>query len=738
VAGSGDGSGSDFSIIRLNADGSLDTTFSSDGKLLVPVGTGEDFGTSVIQQIDGKLVIAGRSLSGFAITYGVVRLNADGTLDTTFSDDGTFSMPVGSGGDDVSSVIQQSDGKLVVAGSSDNGNGGREFSLIRLNEDGRLDNSFGNNGTVVMHAGSGFSDDYGRSVIQQADGKLVVAGSSSGSSSGFSLIRLNTDGSLDTTFGDSGKLIQPVGFGDYLAYQVIQQADDKLVVVGSSTDGSGANKNVSLIRLNEDGSRDNTFVGSSAHTFAFADYTEGAAAVVLDNAVQIQDAQLGALNGGNGNYSGAYIFLGRQGGARSQDVLGISTSGASFTISGSDLQSGGLTFATFAKTPGTLSIEFTDSGTTPTQALVNDVLSHITYANSSNTPPASVNLEWAFSDGNSGSQGMGGELTATGISTVNITAVNNTAPTLAGIPTTAQSATVGQPAALADFTVADADSSNLRVTLTPANGTLGNVTDADVNTAGIQLTGTAASINSAIASATFSGTAAGAAHIEIRVDDDSGAAPVSGQYRLQVVGADVASNTQPTFSIEVGGRAIFPMGPRWDDAAQLIQLADGQLLIVGTSTDNNLFDNFSLLKLTADGRPDSSFGADGKVTVSVAPHDDSAFSVVEQANGKLVVAGGSVLGINTTGMSVVRLNANGSMDETFGSAGKFILPDAFGNKVVLQPDSKLLVLGEVDDKRLGSIDKTNLIFLALRLNEDGTRVKIGRVVTIRSSQQILG
>jgi hypothetical protein len=143
---------------------------------------------------------------------------------------------------------------------------------------------------------------------------------------------------------DREAVAKAFGVAEALAAEITAHyaGTDKLVVVGSSTDGSGANKNFSLMRLNEDGSRDNTFVGSSAHTMNIADYTEGAAAVVLDNAVQIQDAQLGALNGGNGNYSGAYIFLGRQGGARSQDVLGISTSGASFTISGSDDWTGGL------------------------------------------------------------------------------------------------------------------------------------------------------------------------------------------------------------------------------------------------------------------------------------------------------------------------------------------------------------------------------------------------------------
>jgi hypothetical protein len=159
----------------------------------------------------------------------------------------------------------------------------------------------------------------------------------------------------------------------------------------------------------------NTLAGTVA-------YTEAANPVRLDNAVQIADVQLTALNGGRGDYTGASLTITRQGGANADDLLGIS-SGASFTVNGGVLKAGGLNFATVGHSDGSLSISFTGTETVPTQALVNEVLSHITYANGSSTPPASVTLAWSFSDGNSGSQGAGGSLIATGTSTVSITAV---------------------------------------------------------------------------------------------------------------------------------------------------------------------------------------------------------------------------------------------------------------------------------------------------------------------------
>ncbi len=116
--------------------------------------------------------------------------------------------------------------------------------------------------------------------------------------------------------------------------------------------------------------------------------------------------------------------------------------------------------------------------------------------------------------------------------TVTVAAVND-APTIAGVPTTSQTVTAGTAAALADFTVADVDSTSLTVTLTPTNGSVGGVTDADANTPGVQLTGTATAINTALAAATFTGTAGGAGSMGISVSDGVAAA-VTASYPLMV------------------------------------------------------------------------------------------------------------------------------------------------------------------------------------------------------------
>lgn len=123
--------------------------------------------------------------------------------------------------------------------------------------------------------------------------------------------------------------------------------------------------------------------------------------VVLDaggNAL-FSDTEFGALNGGNGNWAGASLTIQRNGTALGSDVLGFDTSGALFSIDGSNLQSGGETFATFTSVGGILTITFTSSGTVATTALVNDVAQRITYSN--DTPAGDATIRYSLNDGTS-------------------------------------------------------------------------------------------------------------------------------------------------------------------------------------------------------------------------------------------------------------------------------------------------------------------------------------------------
>jgi uncharacterized delta-60 repeat protein len=128
-----------------------------------------------------------------------------GDLDITFDGDGKVTTDFGSNlYDRANSIAIQSDGKIVVAGESSNGSN-PDFALARYNSDGSLDTAFDGDGKVTTAVGS--FDDYANSVAIQSDGKIVVAGSSyNGSNTHFALSRYNSDGSLDTTFDGDGKV----------------------------------------------------------------------------------------------------------------------------------------------------------------------------------------------------------------------------------------------------------------------------------------------------------------------------------------------------------------------------------------------------------------------------------------------------------------------------------------------------------------------------------------------------
>ncbi|WP_419952931.1 beta strand repeat-containing protein [Methylobacterium sp.] len=366
VVGQGAGSGgTDFAVVRYNTDGSLDTTFGTGGKILTAVGTttSNDYGNSVTVQADGKIVVAGTGAgSGTANDFAVVRYNADGTLDTGFGTDGKILTPVGTGtSSDIGySVTVQSDGKIVVAGRGV-GSGGTDIAVVRYNANGTLDTGFGTGGKILTPVGTGTSPDSGNSVTVQADGKIVVAGYGQGSDGqDFAVVRYNADGTLDTSFGPNGtgKILTPVGAGTSSdqGYGVTVQADGKIVVAGQAA-GNGTSTDFAVVRYNADGSLDTTFNAPSSLGGTVA-FIENGAAVILDSDVTLSDAELDALQSGAGDYAGATLTLARQGGADASDTFGFGAS--TFTVSGNDLlDTNGTTFATFTDTAGTLTITFT-------------------------------------------------------------------------------------------------------------------------------------------------------------------------------------------------------------------------------------------------------------------------------------------------------------------------------------------------------------------------------------------
>ena len=265
----------DFAVVRYNPDGSLDNSFGG-GIVNTAVGDSADIAHSVAIQTDGKIVVAGSTSCAPCTDYSfaVVRYNPDGSLDTSFNGTGIVSTPVGTGSG-ASDLAIQADGTIVVAGWSRNSN----FAIVRYNADGSLDTSFNGSGKVVTPVG------YASSVAIQADGKIVVAGSSSGSilDSYFVIVRYNPDGSLDTSFNGTGNAITSVGNSGSSASDLAIQTDGKIVVAGGSLAAAGNWKTTdcAIVRYNPDGSLDTSFGGTGKILIPDSDSVDYARSVAI-------------------------------------------------------------------------------------------------------------------------------------------------------------------------------------------------------------------------------------------------------------------------------------------------------------------------------------------------------------------------------------------------------------------------------------------------------------------------
>jgi uncharacterized delta-60 repeat protein len=258
VAGfSWNGSNDDLALARYDVNGTLDSSFGSGGKVVTGIGSGNDEVRGIAIQADGRIVAAGASHNGTNNDFVVARYNADGTLDTSFGGGAGFvTTAVGSSNDVAQGVVVQADGRIVVAGEAHNGTN-NDFAVVRYNANGTLDTSFDSTGKVLTNVGG--ADDFGEDVALQPDGRIVVAGrSSNGANTDFAVVRYTTTGALDTTFNSSGMALIPVSTSDDEGRGVAIQADGKILVGGHSVNGAGGN-DFALIRLTSGGTLDGGF-----------------------------------------------------------------------------------------------------------------------------------------------------------------------------------------------------------------------------------------------------------------------------------------------------------------------------------------------------------------------------------------------------------------------------------------------------------------------------------------------
>jgi len=685
-------------IVRYNSDGSLDLGFDGDGKVEIDI-DGDATPNAVAIQADGKIVVAGTIYINGGDDFLLLRLNSDGSLDTTFGSDGIVTTNM-SGYDTAADLALQSDGKIVLAGSVYDPNAfTSDYAVARYNSDGSLDTTFDGDGRVTTLLG-GFSR--ASSVAIQTDGKIVVGGVDE-SSSAVAIVRYNTDGSLDSDFGTDGIVTTTLGFGVQPPAVAAIQADNKIVAVATAQGMMGPVW--AAVRYNTDGSLDTGFDSDGVAEFAIADTQD---LYVRSIAIQT-DGKIVA--------GGTAIIFDQMAGEsfESYAVVRFNTDGSADTSFDTD------GFASVQLSPGddnsarSIRIQadgkIVQSGETrgPGSA---DNIGVVRY----NTD-GSLDASFSF-DGK-----VFGTFNATFEALYEAVAVQPDGKIIAGGNTYNGNDD--------DFAIARYNVDGSLDTTFGGDGTVnlglgqrdesvrGLAVQADGKILAVDAWRTSTSSDAAllrftadgILDATFGGNGIVTTNLNrddvwnhVLVQSDGKIVTSGGMKGLLGSGIDdfavARFNTDGTLDGTFGTAGIFRSG-LFTAALQSVMLTDGKFLVVGQAF-SGATPYITVARLTSNGLLDSSFGGgDGYFFSTI--RGPGSFSIAKplsvQSDGKIIVAGSFLNGVDSD-FAVARFSAEGVLDLTFGTDGVATL-DLGGTErgvdVLVMADNKILVGGQMND-----------------------------------------
>jgi uncharacterized delta-60 repeat protein len=704
--------GNAFGLARYNADGSLDLNFGSHGKVIFS-GDGASAEAAVLQP-DGKIVVAGSGMWAdwnnlMVQGFELARFNNDGTVDTSFGTDGIVRTILGSSSfmdaDYAHSLLLQPDGRIIAAGTSYT-NGFSDFALARYNSDGSPDYTFDGDGQLITDFGE---HDYETSAILQQDGRIVLAGGyQNGGGSDIAVARYNTNGSLDTTFDGDGKLVSDLGGSEY-ANAVTLQPDGKMIVVGST--GSNVGTDILLARYNSSGSLDTTFDTDGKVITNFTEDEQQAMAVTLDPGGRIVIAATAILDS-NGEFALArYNTNGSpdttfDGDGKLTTAVG-SGSETSYAVL---LQPDGRIIATgtsdnllnsdFAmvryNTNGSMDTSFYHTGKVTTDfgggsgyehgyAVALQPDGRILVAGGHHNSNYAANFALARYSTNGSLDptfGNDGRVTTDfGIRTQNV-----------GYTNYARAIAVQPDGRI--IVVGSSGSGGSRIALARYNtdGSLDRTFDKD----GKVITDFGLSIGQGWAVALQPDG-------KIVVAGDNGTSNDHSELSsLVVIRYNPNGSLDTTFDGDGQVVTYFTGNDHASGRAVVIQ-PDGKILVAGYNYTNAAGYSIALVRYQSDGSLDTTFDGDGKVTTGFNGYDYSfAYGLALQPDGRIVVAGyamavSGIGGYSSQDIILARYNPNGSLDQTFDGDGKVVTD--FGDDyeqawaVALQPNGKILVGG---------------------------------------------
>ena len=293
--------GFNSAIARYNSDGTLDTTFGTNGTVVSHFSTTDMFAAVAIQS-DGKIVAVGSAAvppSGSSYTAVLVALyNSNGTLDPTFGSNSAVINTLPGDSSAAQDINLLADGRILVGGYTITVDFAR-IALLRYNSNGSLDQTYGTAGSAIIEfpVGGYSGGAAGSALALQANGKAVLVGTFTDNSFGeFALARANSDGSPDTSFGTDGRVTTSLGVGDAVGSSVIVQFDGKIVAAGYFEAGND-NHDFALARYAGNGTLDPGFGRAG---IALNGLTNGSDDLIKGIALQ-SDSKIVAV-GQTGNY----------------------------------------------------------------------------------------------------------------------------------------------------------------------------------------------------------------------------------------------------------------------------------------------------------------------------------------------------------------------------------------------------------------------------------------------------
>jgi uncharacterized delta-60 repeat protein len=704
------------------ASGDLDPSFAKTGMTRLGFGLGQDYARAVAVQADGKLIVAGtsgpygyvdnRSVWGH---FSLVRFDTNNVPDYSFGVAGTVTTQltppdVDRAHAEVRAVKVQTDGKIVAAGYAYTRSNHYDFAVVRYHADGSLDSSFGTNGSGVVFTDFGDGSQIHDMAIQ-ADGRIVVVGhllyDTEGGAKAVALARYLTNGVLDGSFGNEGKQLTFPLNGIAGANAMVLQPDGKILAVGFGTGPGHKGIDFALYRYTTNGFLDGTFGGGSGKVFtaittnAFSyNYSDSA------NAVTIQPGNFTPQNPDKilvvGTYRNVYgnqntIAVARYG----MDGVLDSTFGSG-GIATNALPAGQATGnAVMIQGSGILSRKILVGGGIITGGANRSVLVRYTMSGVlDSTFQATgyvITSAGARADETYAMASQAGKIVAAGTSWIN----NNdtdfvvTRFTSDGSPDNSfdndgvLTIGVGNKYAAAKGIAVQSDGKSV-VAGYAENGEKQVMALMRLNADGLPDTSFGAFGKVTTALGTVS-TRANAVLIQPdgkivaagAVDNDLA---VARYLNNGILDNTFGSNGVARLSIGVGGAE-----------ANAIAIQDDGKIVVAGSAYNGVNSDFAVARFTTNGAPDTSFDTDGKVMTTIGSKDELASAVKIQADGKIVVAGSSVIGTGVD-IALVRYLTNGVLDNSFGLLGRVVTDIGagsydLGQSLAIQPDGRILVAG---------------------------------------------